>query len=81
MKGEELGKLLLDGLLVTEDGLLVVEDGRLVKHDYAHVGPECIYVLAIGDLVLLGLIPVHIKLGGEVLYLVTPFFFFKGVVT
>ena len=29
MKGEELGKLLLDGLLV-------VEDGRLV----AHVGPK-----------------------------------------
>ena len=27
MKGEKLGKLLLDGLLV-------VEDGRLVMHDY-----------------------------------------------
>ena len=33
MKGQELGKLLLDGLLV-------VKDGRLVVHDYVHVGPE-----------------------------------------
>ena len=32
MKGEELGKLLLDGLLVTEEG-------RLVAHDDVHVGP------------------------------------------
>ena len=39
MKGEELGKLLLDGLLV-------VEDGRLVVHDYAHVFLECIHILA-----------------------------------
>ena len=31
MKGEELGKLLLDGLLV-------IEDGRLVVHDCTHVG-------------------------------------------
>ena len=54
MKGEELGKLLLDGLLV-------VEDGRLVVHDCAHVDFECIHVLANGDLVLLGLIPVRIK--------------------
>ena len=58
MKGEELGKLLLDGLLI-------VEDGRLVVHDCAHVGPECIHVLANGDLVLLGLILVRIKSGGE----------------
>ena len=63
MKGEELGKLLLDGLLVAKDD-------RLVAHDYAHVDPECIHVLADGDLVLLGLIPIRIKLGGEVLYLV-----------
>ena len=63
MKGEELGKLLLDGLLVTEDG-------RLVMHDCEHVGPECIHVLVDCDLVLLGLIPVRIKSGGEVLYLV-----------
>ena len=32
MEGEELGKLLLNGLLVAEDGHLVV-------HDCAHVGP------------------------------------------
>ena len=63
MKGKELGKLLLDGLLVTEDG-------RLVAHECAHIGPECIHVLADGDLVLLGLIPIRIKSGGEVLYLV-----------
>ena len=35
MKGEEVGKMLLDGLLI-------VEDGRLVVHDCAHVGHECI---------------------------------------
>ena len=54
MKGEELGKLLLDGLLVAEDGGLVV-------HDCAHVGLECIHILAYEDPVLLGLIPVRIK--------------------
>ena len=63
MKGEELGKLLLDGLLVAEDDCLVA-------HDCAHVGPECIHVLVDGDLVLLGLILVHIKSRGEVMYLV-----------
>ena len=57
MKGEELGKLLLDGLLVAKDG-------RLVVYDCAHVGPECIHVLVYGDLVLLGLIPVRINSGG-----------------
>ena len=60
---EELGKLLLDGLLVAEDG-------RLVLHDCAHVGLECIHILDDDDPVLLRLIPVCIKLGGEVLYLV-----------
>ena len=63
MKGEELGKLLLDGLLVAENGLLGV-------HDCTHVGPECVHVLDDGDLVLLGLIPIRIELGGQVLYLV-----------
>ena len=63
MKGEELGKLLLDGLLVTEDGCLVV-------HDYARVSPECIHILAYKDPVLLGLIPLHIKSSSEVLHLV-----------
>ena len=33
MKGEELGKLLFDGLLVAHNGYLVV-------HDYSHVGPK-----------------------------------------
>ena len=60
MKGEELWKLLLDGLLVAEDGHLVV-------YDYAHVSLECIHVLADSDLVLLGLIPVRIKSSGEIL--------------
>ena len=63
MKGEELGKIPLNGLLVAEDGHLVV-------HDYAHVGHECIHVLVDGDLLLLGLILVLIKSGDEVLYLV-----------
>ena len=63
MKGEELGKLLLDGLLVAEDG-------RLVVHDCVHVNPECIHVLADGDLVLLGLIPNGIKSSRELVDLV-----------
>ena len=42
MEGKQLGKLLLDDLLVTED--------------CAHVGLECIHVLAHGDPVHLGLI-------------------------
>ena len=63
VKGEELGKLLLDGLLVTEDG-------RLFVHYCAHVGSECIHILADEDLVLLGLIPVRIKSSCEVLHLV-----------
>ena len=63
MKGEELGKLLLDGLLV-------VEDGRLVVPDYAHVCLECIHILAYEDPMLLGLIPVCIKSSSEVLHLV-----------
>ena len=46
VKGEELGKLLLDGLLI-------IENGRLVTHYYVHVGPERVHVLADGDLVLL----------------------------
>ena len=60
MKDEELGKLLLDRLLVTENGLLVA-------HDYAHVSPECVHVLANGDLVLLGFITIRIESGGQVL--------------
>ena len=63
MKGKELGKMPLNGLLVAEDGHLVV-------HDYAHVGHECIHVHVNGDLLLLGLILVLIKSGDEALYLV-----------
>ena len=63
VESKELGKLLLDGLLV-------VENGRLVVHDCAHFGPKCVHVLAHVDLVLLGLILVCIKLSSEVLYLV-----------
>ena len=63
MKGEEIGKLLLDGLLVTENG-------RLIGHDCSHIGPEYIHVLADGDLVLLGLILVRIESGCQVRYLV-----------
>ena len=61
MKGEELGKLLLDGLLVAEDGHLVV-------HECAHVGLEFIHILANEDSILLGLIPVRIKSSSEVLH-------------
>ena len=63
MKDEELGKLLLDGLLV-------VEDGRLVAHDGVYVDLECIHVLAHGGLMLLGLIPVRIRSSSEVVHLV-----------
>ena len=63
MKGKELGKLLLDGLLVAQNG-------RLVAHDGVHVCPERVHVLADGDLVFLGLIPVCIKSGCQVMDLV-----------
>ena len=62
MKGEELGKLLLDGLLVAEDG-------RMVVHACAHVGSECIHILVDEDPVHLGLILVRIKSSSEVLHL------------
>ena len=63
MKGEELGKLILEGLLIAEDG-------RLVVHDCAHVGSEGIHILADEDLMLLGFIPIRIKSSSEVLHLV-----------
>ena len=63
MKGEELGKLILDGLLIAEDG-------RLVVHDCAHVGSEGIHILVDEDSVLLGLIPVRIRSSSEVLHLI-----------
>ena len=54
MKDEELGKLLLDGPLVAQNGCLVT-------HYYVHVCLERVHVLIDGDLVLMGLIPVHIE--------------------
>ena len=63
MKGEELGKLLLDGLLVAQNG-------RLIAHDSVHAYPKRVHVLDDGDLVFLGLIPIHIKSGCHVMDLV-----------
>ena len=63
MKGEELGQLIVEGLLIAEDA-------RLIVHDDAHVGTKGLYILADEDPVLLGLIPVYIKTGSEVLHLV-----------
>ena len=63
MKGEELGKMILKGLLIAEDGPQVV-------HDCAHVILEGIHILADEDPMLLGLIPVRIKSSNEVLHLV-----------
>ena len=63
MKCEELGKLILDGLLIAEDG-------RLIMQEFAHVGLEGIHILADEDSVLLGLILVSTKSSSEVLHLV-----------
>ena len=63
MKGEELGKLILEGLLIADDG-------RLVVHDGVHVGLEGIHILADEDPVLLCLILVCIKLSSKVLHVV-----------
>ena len=63
MKGEELGQLILEGLLIAEDGCLVMHEG-------AHVDAEGLHILADEDPVLLGLIPVCIKTSNEVLHLV-----------
>ena len=63
MKGEELGQLILQGLLIAEDG-------RLVMHDGAHVGTEGLHILVDEDPVLLGLILIGIKSSSEVLHLV-----------
>ena len=63
MKGEELGQLILEGLLIVEDGCLVV-------HDSVHVSAEGLHILADEDPIPLGLIPVCIKTSSEVLHLV-----------
>ena len=49
MKGEELGQLILVGLLIAEDG-------RLVVHDSAHVGAKGLHILVDENPMLLGLI-------------------------
>ena len=63
MKGEKLGQLILEGLLIMEDGCLVMHDG-------AHVGAEGLHILVDEDLVLLGLISICIKSSSEILHLV-----------
>ena len=63
MKDEELGNLILEGLLIAVDG-------RLVMHDGEHVGAEGLHILTDEDPVLLGLIPVCIKSSSEILHLV-----------
>ena len=49
MKSEELGQLILEGLLI-------VEDGRLIMHDGAHFDVKGLHILGDEDPVLLGLI-------------------------
>ena len=63
MKGEELGHLILEGLLIAEDG-------RLIVHDSGHVSVKGLHILAVEDPVLLVLIPVCIKTSSEVLHLI-----------
>ena len=63
MKGEELGQLILEGLLIAEDGSLVV-------HDSVHVGTEGLHIPTDEDPMLLGLILVCIKKSNDVLHLV-----------
>ena len=59
MDSEKLGKLVLKCLLITKDG-------GLVGQDYAHVGPEGLYILDDEDMVPLGLIPVGLETDCEV---------------
>ena len=59
MEGEKLCKLVLKGLLIAKDG-------RLVSQDCAHVSSKGHHILADEDTVLLGLIPVGLKMRSEV---------------
>ena len=59
MEGEELCKLVLDGLLIAEDGRLVVHDGE-------HVGTEGLHILADENPVLWGLILVSLEKSSQV---------------
>ena len=52
------------------NGLLVAYNGRLLTHDNVHVCLNRVYVLADEDLVFLGLIPIRIKSGCQVIDLV-----------
>ena len=63
MENEQLGELVLKGLLIAEDG-------GLVGQDFARVGAEGLHILADEDLVLLGLIPIGIETSREVEHLV-----------
>ena len=49
MEGEKLGKLVLEGLLISENGRLVSQNGT-------HVDAEGLHILGNEDSVLLGLI-------------------------
>ena len=61
--GENLGELVLEGLLI-------MEDGCLVGQDRAHVKSEGLHILADEDAVLLGLIPIGLEMRCEVKHLV-----------
>ena len=57
--GENLGKLVLEGLIIAEDG-------RLVGQDCVHVSSEGFHILTDEDSVLLGLILVGLETCHEV---------------
>ena len=63
MESKKLGQLLLDGLLITQEN-------RLVAQNISHICLEHVYVLADGDLMLLGLILKGIKSSSELMDLV-----------
>ena len=63
VKGEERGKWLLDGLLVAHNGCLVA-------HYYVLIFLKRVHVIADGDLVFLGLIPIRVKSSFQVMDLV-----------
>ena len=59
MESEKLGKLVLKVLLS-------MKDGGVAGQNCAHVGLEGLHILADEDAVLMGLIPVGLKMGCEV---------------
>ena len=54
MESEKLGKLVLEGLLISENGRLVSQDGT-------HISSEGLHFLGNEDSVLLGLVPESIE--------------------